>query len=203
MPDALPALPEHETMKVLADDTRHALFVALRDAGQPLTTRELSDLVGLHPNTVRPHLDKLRQVGLVESETHGHGRVGRPQHRFQVPGRAPTGDTLENGCVEAVVDHARRLGFAPACSASGDEVTVSFGACPFGDGNDLGLACSLHEGLVEGVVDHYRDQPAGSGPSAVLERFVARATAASGSTPDGPCRAELRVAPAGLLIDPS
>ena len=71
MPESRPALPELETMKVLADDTRHALFVALRDAGEPLTTRELSELVGLHPNTIRPHLERLRQVGLVQSETHG------------------------------------------------------------------------------------------------------------------------------------
>ncbi|MCP5029387.1 MAG: helix-turn-helix transcriptional regulator [Actinomycetia bacterium] len=203
MLNELPALPEQETMKVLADDARHALFAALRGAGQPLTTRELSELVGLHPNTVRPHLDKLRQVGLVESDTDGHGHVGRPQHRFQVRGQAIAGPAPENGCVEAVLDHARRLGFAPVCSASGDEVTVSFGACPFGAENDLGLACSLHEGLIEGVVEHYRDRLHASGRSAVLERFVDRAATESGSSPERRCRAELRVAPAGLVIDPS
>ncbi|MCP3909316.1 MAG: helix-turn-helix transcriptional regulator [Actinomycetia bacterium] len=202
MSDPLTTLPELQTMKVLADDTRHALFVALRGAGDPLTTRELSELVGLHPNTVRPHLDRLCQAGLVESDTHGHGQVGRPQHRFQVVGSTGPANP-GHPCVEAVVDHARRLGFVPACTDSDDGVTVSFGACPFGSDEDLDLACSLHEGLIEGVVEHYRDQPDTHDETAVLDRFVARSQSGSGRSEDGPCRAELRVGDAGLVADPS
>jgi predicted ArsR family transcriptional regulator len=189
MRDPLTALPELETMKVLADDTRHALFVALRDSASPLTTRELADLVGLHPNTVRPHLDRLRQVGLVEADTSGHGQVGRPRHVFRVAGPADpdpaSTSAITDACVEAVVDHARRLGFQPACSASDDGVTVSFGACPFEDDPDLGLACSLHEGLIEGVVEHFGREAGGADRPTTLEQFLPRSS--------GQCRADLRV----------
>ena len=33
---------------------------------RPLATAELAERLGLHPNTVRPHLERMREVGLVE-----------------------------------------------------------------------------------------------------------------------------------------
>ena len=70
-----------EVHKALADDTRHRLYRYLRLSGRPVSIRELSTRLSLHPNTLRPHLRRLEEVGLVSSET-GKGSatsVGRPQ----------------------------------------------------------------------------------------------------------------------------
>src|SRR5207253_2023107 len=44
----------------------------------------------LHPNTVRPHLDRMRDVGLLQVDVDGRGEVGRPQHRYALAPSAPS-----------------------------------------------------------------------------------------------------------------
>jgi predicted ArsR family transcriptional regulator len=75
--------------KTLGDDTRFALYRELNLATTPLSATELADRLGLHPNTVRPHLERMREVGLVEVEPVHRGTVGRPQHRYAVAAGAP------------------------------------------------------------------------------------------------------------------
>jgi predicted ArsR family transcriptional regulator len=75
--------------KVLGDDTRFALYRELTLATTPLSAAELADRLRLHPNTVRPHLEKMREVGLVEVEPVHTGTVGRPQHRYAIAAGAP------------------------------------------------------------------------------------------------------------------
>jgi predicted ArsR family transcriptional regulator len=66
--------------KALADDTRYRLYRYLRLSGRPVAVRELSTRLSLHPNTLRPHLRRLQEAGLVASETQrGAASVGRPQ----------------------------------------------------------------------------------------------------------------------------
>jgi predicted ArsR family transcriptional regulator len=71
-----------EVLKVLADPTRFEIFSILEESGRPLTVQEIADLTGLHPNTIRPHLERLKQCGLVELATQHRKRVGRPQHIY-------------------------------------------------------------------------------------------------------------------------
>jgi predicted ArsR family transcriptional regulator len=66
--------------KALADDTRFRLFRYLGLSGRPVSVRELSTRLSLHPNTLRPHLRRLEEAGLVRRETRkGSATVGRPQ----------------------------------------------------------------------------------------------------------------------------
>ncbi len=66
--------------KALADDTRFRLFRYLGLSGRPVSVRELSTRLSLHPNTLRPHLRRLEEAGLVRRETRkGAATVGRPQ----------------------------------------------------------------------------------------------------------------------------
>ena len=74
-----------EVHKALADDTRYRLYRYLRLSGRPVAVRELATRLSLHPNTVRPHLRRLEEVGLVASETRRGGR------------RRPTADGLRGG----------------------------------------------------------------------------------------------------------
>jgi len=49
----------------------------------------VADSLELHPNTVRPHLERMREVGLLEVVTDAQGSVGRPQHRYSLAADAP------------------------------------------------------------------------------------------------------------------
>jgi predicted ArsR family transcriptional regulator len=78
MPEPAPI----EIYKALADDTRYRLYRYLRLSGRPVSVRELSTRLSLHPNTLRPHLRRLEEAGLVSSEVHRDATVGRPQVLF-------------------------------------------------------------------------------------------------------------------------
>ena len=69
--------------KLLADGSRFAIYQQLVSAEEPLPTMEISRKLNLHPNTVRLHLEKMRDAGLVEAEPDRHGTVGRPQYRWR------------------------------------------------------------------------------------------------------------------------
>jgi predicted ArsR family transcriptional regulator len=75
--------------KALGDSTRYAIYLELTRAACPLSTAELAGRLDLHPNTVRPHLERMREVGLLEMSVDSHGAVGRPQHRWSVEGAVP------------------------------------------------------------------------------------------------------------------
>jgi predicted ArsR family transcriptional regulator len=76
--------------KALGDDTRYALYAELMSSSAPLSTSELAERLDLHPNTVRPHLERLREVGLLEVDSDSRGSVGRPQHRYRPTSAGPT-----------------------------------------------------------------------------------------------------------------
>lgn len=79
-----------QLFKTLGDNTRYAIYLELARSARPRTTSEIADTLELHPNTVRPHLERMRDVGLVAVEVAGRGDVGRPQHRYSVAEGAPS-----------------------------------------------------------------------------------------------------------------
>ncbi len=90
--DDLPGLaaPRLAVLKALGDNTRYAIYLELARSPRPLATAEIADTLGLHPNTVRPHLERMREVGLLTIETDARGTVGRPQHRYSLASDAPS-----------------------------------------------------------------------------------------------------------------
>lgn len=76
--------------KALGDNTRYAIYLELARSGVPLSTTEIADTLDLHPNTVRPHLERMREVGLLEVDADSRGTVGRPQHRWSIAADAPS-----------------------------------------------------------------------------------------------------------------
>jgi predicted ArsR family transcriptional regulator len=83
------SLPSLDVLKTLGDDTRYAIYQELATAARPLATAEVAEAMGLHPNTVRPHLERMREAGLVEVRTDAPTGVGRPQHRYSLAAEAP------------------------------------------------------------------------------------------------------------------
>src|SRR5437588_5974 len=79
----MPTAKALEIHKALADDTRYRLYRFVGLAGRPVSVREVSRRLNLHPNTVRPHLRRLEEAGLVSSEVR-RGTVGRPQTLYSV-----------------------------------------------------------------------------------------------------------------------
>ncbi len=192
-----PTVPRLDVLKALGDNTRYAIYLELARAPSPRTTAEIAESLGLHVNTVRPHLERMREVGLLDVSTASTGGVGRPQHRYGLRPSAPAlglepplfpmlarmllrlsvavGADADDAR-EAGVDQGRhdadayesddaaialfaeldRLGFDPEVVVEDDTVTIGFSHCPFRElaESDPDVVCGLHQGMVEGFVDH-------------------------------------------------
>ena len=78
-----------EVLKALGDETRYALYEELAGSTAPRSAGDLADALDLHANTVRLHLERLKDAGLVDVEVIHRGTVGRPQHRYSLAPGAP------------------------------------------------------------------------------------------------------------------
>jgi predicted ArsR family transcriptional regulator len=79
-----------QVFKALGDNTRYAIYLELARSETPLATADVAESLDLHPNTVRPHLERMREIGLLSVEIDNRGTVGRPQHRYSLAADAPS-----------------------------------------------------------------------------------------------------------------
>src|SRR3990170_5968176 len=79
-----------EIHKALAEDTRFRLYRYLRLTERPVSVREMSRRLSLHPNPLRPHLRRLEEAGLVPHQVRKTAGVGRPQTQYRAV--EPVGD---------------------------------------------------------------------------------------------------------------
>ena len=84
------AVDRLQLFKALGDNTRYAIYLELARSVTPRSTAEVAESLDLHPNTVRPHLERMRDIGLLEVEVDSRGAVGRPQHRYSLAADAPS-----------------------------------------------------------------------------------------------------------------
>jgi predicted ArsR family transcriptional regulator len=86
--DPLPTPSDQNTLDVtnaLADPTRYGIYRAIVDAaGDPLTVLDVAKRFSLHPNVARMHLQKLVDVGLVQSDTRKSAGGGRPARIYRL-----------------------------------------------------------------------------------------------------------------------
>src|SRR4051812_33086919 len=82
--------PRPDLLKALGDNTRYAIYLELARSARPLGTADVAESLGLHPNTVRPHLERMRDVGLLDVRTEVRSGVGRPQHLYALSPDAPS-----------------------------------------------------------------------------------------------------------------
>jgi predicted ArsR family transcriptional regulator len=217
-----------EVHKALAEDTRYKLYRYLRLTGRPVSVREMSRRLSLHPNTLRPHLRRLEEAGLVTHQVRKTTGVGRPQMLYEA--LEPTGDQRKDyrllaemlcGMARTPREIARaaelarewggylvsqggpkpgvrlparrnlavlrdamaRAGFDPRFRREGPAVEVSLRACPFRDLADdyRDLVCTMHRGLIEGMLAGLKPQIALREFKPFAERGVCRFRA--GPTP--------------------
>jgi predicted ArsR family transcriptional regulator len=189
--------PRLDILKALGDNTRYAIYLELARSPIPLSTADIGDILGLHVNTVRPHLERMRDVGLLVVASHSRGEVGRPQNRYSLAPDAPSlgleppslptlarlvlaaahtsglssDELAEAGrdeghdrgrrwrpgtdALEALIVEQARLGFDPAVIDLDGGAVMAFAHCPFRElaEEHPELVCSLHCGMVEGLVD--------------------------------------------------
>ena len=89
----MPEPKDLEVHKALADDTRYRLYRHLGLSGRPTSVQELSRRLSLHPNTLRPHLRRLEEAGLVTREVRKGPSVGRPQTLYSLAQAPATADS--------------------------------------------------------------------------------------------------------------
>lgn len=116
----------------LSQPTRAQLFKLLGQMGRPAATVELAEQLGLHPNGVRMHLERLAQDGLLLRERQPQPR-GRPRDVWKIApdarpgGRAPSAyaDLVRwlaratgsgSGGLRAIEAAGREIGRELACS---------------------------------------------------------------------------------------
>jgi predicted ArsR family transcriptional regulator len=188
--------------KALADDTRYRLYRYVGLAGRPVSVRELSRRLALHPNTIRPHLRRLEEAGLIAREVRKSATVGRPQTLFSAlpgegdegrdyrllaemlfglvrgkramaqaqdlaaqwgayllaesgPGPKPGADAPSRRRLAMLQEAMARAGFQPRFRRTqGSAIEITLRDCPFRDmvEDHRDLACTLHRGLVEGML---------------------------------------------------
>jgi predicted ArsR family transcriptional regulator len=93
----------------LAQPTRARVFALLGELNRPASTEELAAELGMHPNGVRLHLERLREEGLLQRRRERRPR-GRPRDSWAIsPHAQPGGDpptgyaTLSRWLVKALV----------------------------------------------------------------------------------------------------
>ncbi len=70
----------------LGDPTRRAIYIAVRESPDPLTTSNVAALFSIHPNVARHHLDILVDEGYLRVSSRrpgGAGTAGRPAKSFE------------------------------------------------------------------------------------------------------------------------
>lgn len=76
--------PRVRRHRALASPSRARLVELLRAADRPLDAAELAELTGLHLSTVRSHLARLVEAGVLTARSDPGGRPGRPRQRYEV-----------------------------------------------------------------------------------------------------------------------
>ncbi|MCI0426086.1 MAG: helix-turn-helix domain-containing protein, partial [Actinobacteria bacterium] len=70
----------------LGDPTRRAIYIAVRESPEPLTTSSVAELFEIHPNVARHHLDILVADGFLRVSNRrpkGDASAGRPAKSYE------------------------------------------------------------------------------------------------------------------------
>jgi predicted ArsR family transcriptional regulator len=102
---------------VLASASRTAVLQVLRDAGGPLGVVDVAELVGLHQNTVRGHLDVLVDAGYAVRRSQAPRGPGRPRTAYEAT-NAPEDGSNYKLIAEVLAEYVARTAADPATAAA-------------------------------------------------------------------------------------
>lgn len=117
---------------VLSQPTRARVFALLSELRRAVGTEELAESLGLHPNGVRAHLERLQEAGLVERRRERIAR-GRPRDIWTIsPGAHPGGES-PTGYAELSRWLARALAAPGDVEAEGRRIGRELATDPAGE----------------------------------------------------------------------
>jgi predicted ArsR family transcriptional regulator len=119
MPGGDPQQVRAQRHRLLSDARRLAIVEALGEG--PRQIPELSRLLGIHPTTVRAHLEKLLAAGVLEEERGIPAGRGRPSKRYRLREPLLAGDPELRLFVGSLVALLRRAYGDQAVTAAGVE----------------------------------------------------------------------------------
>jgi predicted ArsR family transcriptional regulator len=96
--------------RVLAGPARRRVWETIRAAGRPVGVAELASSLAVHPNTVRLHLARLVEAGLVTEELEAAHRPGRPGYRYRAVGADPVAEAAAYRRLAGLLTQALRAG---------------------------------------------------------------------------------------------
>lgn len=111
-------MPDDVTYGALAVPSRRQLLEVLRAAQHQLDIPALADATGLHPNTVRFHLDVLVQAGFVEEHRQQRDTRGRPRMLYSPVTSAASEDGYQL-LAEMLVNHLEQTARSNDAEAAG------------------------------------------------------------------------------------
>jgi predicted ArsR family transcriptional regulator len=104
--------------KISSRDGRQRVLQALRRSGRALGVQEVADLVGLHENSVRFHLDRLVEEGAATREAERRAGRGRPRHTYAVTAEPGAhGDRRDYQLLAEILAGAMAAGPDPTATA--------------------------------------------------------------------------------------
>lgn len=77
----------------LGDPTRRAIYIAVRESAEPMTTSTIASAFEIHPNVARHHLDRLADEGYLKvshRKPGGTERAGRPAKCYEATDKEVT-----------------------------------------------------------------------------------------------------------------
>lgn len=101
----------------MASPARRSILAAVGSQGSPRDVLDLSRELGLHVTTVRSHLERLAEAGLVRVEPSTEGRRGRPRLLYRATGHENRDERAQVQLIAALAaalaehegDHGRAL----------------------------------------------------------------------------------------------
>lgn len=111
---------------VLAQPTRARLFALLTELRRPAGTAELAERLGLHPNGIRIHLERMEQAGLLQRARVARRR-GRPPDAWVIAASADPGGRAPSGYQDLGPWLARALRTQPVSLQSVEETGREIG----------------------------------------------------------------------------
>lgn len=124
MPEGDPQRVRAQRHRLLGDARRLAIVEALGEG--PRQIPELSRLLGIHPTTVRAHLDKLLAAGVLEEERGTPAGRGRPSKRYRLREPLLAGDPELRLFVGSLVSLLRRA-YGPGAATAAEEEGIRRG----------------------------------------------------------------------------
>jgi predicted ArsR family transcriptional regulator len=105
-----PANPAELRAWTLAEPGRRRVWDAVRDAAAPVGVAQLAQACRVHPNTIRLHLARLVEAGLVAEDIETERHPGRPGYRYRPVGTDPVSEAASYRRLAILLAQAVRAG---------------------------------------------------------------------------------------------